>query len=233
MNYTIQSGVGLDGLLDLELMGWEGAGWGKVCLRSGWDSDLGEGQYGFVVDGMSVLYDTLASASFSFTVLPRVSSSVSPSPSPSPSGSCTPDLWDDSPVSVYGVEIFPGGLTFLPSSLRSSPLHITTKALSPCSIIEMSKDILSPSMIRWTFVSPIPVGLVGVDPNDWTNGTQMVIPQEILEDREAFPPNEGVGIQVNVTFELDESEGGGVVSFLADTFVQFLYSPVEVVTTPR
>ena len=230
MTYTVSSGGGglMVTLLELESTGWEGAGWGKVCLLAGWGEELGEGDYGFVVEGVSNLYRTMAFTSFSFTVLPPLSSTSSPSPSPS---SCSPNLWDPSSLSIYGIQTFPSGLTFLPSSLRSNPFHITTKSLSPCNSIQMSKDILPPAKIDWAFLDPIPLELNGVDPNDWANGTQLVIPESILLNRQAFPPNEPVGLQVNATFRVEES--GKMVSFLAETYVQFLYAPVDVVTTPR
>ena len=48
----------------------------------------------------------------------------------------------------------------------------------------MSKDILAPAQFSWEFVGSVPEGLDDVDPNDWAVGTRLVIPSDVLVDRE-------------------------------------------------
>ena len=185
----------LEGLFEWEEVGWVGAGWGEVCVED-WGRLLegeGEREFSFTVEGTSVLFGTVAQVNQSFIVsLPSSSSSSSRQVS-----SCSPSLWDSSPLSLYGIQTYPSGLSLLPPSLRTSPLSITAKALCPCSSVGMSKDILAPFTFNWTFMDPIPNGLADVDANDWANGGLLVMPKMFLEDRGAFPMNQPVGIQVN------------------------------------
>ena len=217
VEYEILSGD-LEGVLEFESLGWVGMGKGELCVKNSSWVELDEGnQYSFEVIGRSVLFDRIASTNFSFTLLPHPSPLTRQS-----STSCDPSLWNFSPSSVYGIQTFPSGLTILPPSLRSYPLVINAKALSPCSQIGMSKDILAPSSIVWRFDEAIPEGLVGQNPNDWANGTQMVVPTELLLDRGAFPPNVVVNLKVVADF------GGGIV-YDAELGVKFLPSPVELI----
>ena len=63
----------------------------------------------------------------------------------------------------------------------------------------MSKDILAPFEFDWAIMGPVPMGLADVDANDWAEGGLLVVPSLLMEDREAFPMNEAVGIQVGIT----------------------------------
>ena len=157
--------------------------------------DRWEEIYRIRVVGRSILFGSVASTHQSFTVFPSSSPSKSPSTLP-----CDPSLWDTSPDSLYGIQTFPSGLSLLPPSLRSSPLTIITKALSPCPSIGLSKDILAPFTFEWAFLDPIPEGLMGVDINDWADGGVLVVPSSILENRGAFPMNEPVFIGVSLSF---------------------------------
>ena len=202
MNFTVQAREDeLQRLLVLKNVGWEGAGWGEVCVED-WEEGLGEEEgekeFGFMVVGRSVLFDTTTTINQTFVVsFPPSSSSSRQLPS-----SCDASLWDPSPLSLYGIQTFPSGVTLLPPSLRSSSLTITTKALSPCIDIGMSKDILTPFNFDWEFLTPVPEGLVGVDPNNWVvgGGAVLTIPGEVLKDRESFPMNEPVAIKVIIFF---------------------------------
>ena len=183
----------LEGLLELKQEGWVGAGWAEVCIE-GWEGVLVGGEkreFTFLVEGRSVLLGSVATTNQSFTV------SLPSSPSSSRQlDSCDPSLWDSTPSSLYGIQTYPSGLSLLPPSLRSFPLTIITKALSPCTSIGMSKDILAPFSMEWNLMDPIPEGLETIDINSWANGGVLVIPSLFLEDRDAFPMNEPVGIQV-------------------------------------
>ena len=233
---VIQGDSVLVGLLEWEEQGegkWEGEGRGRLCLeKEGWDQ-LSPGEYIFGVQGISTLFGSVANASYSFTLSPSLSSSSSrfsrfsssSSSSSSRQDNCNPNLWDNSPSSLYGIQTFPSGQTLLPSSLRSLPLTITTKALSPCPQVGMSKNILAPSTLKWSFISPIPSFFDGYNISDWAQGTKLIIPMEILENRDAFPMNVPVGIRVTADFGEDQI-------YLAETYVHFLPSGVNVVTDP-
>ena len=218
------------GLLEWEKQGegkWEGEGRGKLCMeKEGWD-ELSPGEYVFGVQGTSALFGRLANSSSSFTLSPSLSSSMRTSSRSSSSrqNNCKPNLWDNSPSSLYGIQTFPSGQTLLPSSLRSVPLTITTKALSPCPQVGMSKNILPPSTLKWSFISPTPSFFDDYDISDWAQGTQLIIPVQILENRDAFPMNVPVGIRVMADFGEDQI-------YLAETYVHFLPSGVNVVTDP-
>ena len=195
VEFSVLSEQKLKRALKWENVGWEGAGWGELCIED-W-GELDEKEYTFVVEGESVLFGTVATANHSFVVSYSSSSSFPDQID----DSCSPLLWDTTP-NLYGIETYPSNLQLLPSSLRSFPFIITTKALSPCKNIGMSKDILIPMIFNWTFLDPIPDGLVGVDPNDWVleGGGIMNIPTFFLEDRGAFPLDKPVGIQVLCIF---------------------------------
>ena len=187
-------------------VGWVGAGWGKVCVKEEWEGGLGEREgeeqeYQFEVEGVSELFGTVATVNHTFIVSFPSSSSLSRQIS---DFSCAPSLWDTSPFSLYGIQTYPSGLVLLPPLLRSSTLTITTKALSPCLDIGMSKDILAQFSFDWVFLDPIPDGLVGVNANDWVTGggAVMRVPSLFLEDRRTFPMNEPVGIQVTFMYYL-------------------------------
>ena len=221
------------GLLEWEEQGegkWEGEGRGKLCMeKEGWD-ELSVGEYIFGVQGTSALFGSIANASYSMTLSPSLSSSSSRSSRfsshfSSRQNNCNPNLWDNSPSSLYGIQTFPSGQTLLPSSLRSVPLTIATKALSPCPQVGMSKNILPPSTLKWSFISPTPSFFDDYDISDWAQGTQLIIPVEILENRDAFPMNVPVGIRVTADFGDDQI-------YLAETYVHFLPSGVNVVTDP-
>ena len=194
VDFTVTSTVNnLENSLQVRKKGWEGAGWGEVCVED-W-GEVGEaGNYSFTVEGTSVLFGTVTAATHSFSL--SFSHSLSSSRQATPTTQCLPSLWDTTIPPLYGLQLYPSGHTLLPPSLRSSPLTITTKALSPCPSIGMSKDILLPFDISWSFLGPNLDIFTSVDPNDWADGGQLVIPVSFLEDREAFPMNEYVGIQV-------------------------------------
>ena len=233
---VIQGDSVLVGLLEWEEQGegkWEGEGRGKLCLESEGRDELSPGEYVFGVQGTSALFGSVVNASYSVTVSSSLSSSSSrfsrfssySSGSSSRQDNCNPNLWDNSPSSLYGIQTFPSGQTLLPSSLRSLPLTITTKALSPCPQVGMSKNILAPSTLKWSFISPTPSFFDDYNINDWAQGTKLVIPVQILENRDAFPMNVPVGIRVMADFGEDQI-------YLAETYVHFLPSGVNVVTDP-
>ena len=222
--------------LSWELVQWEGSDEGIVCLEGDEWSQLGNGDYEFVVEATSVLFGTATDASYSFSISHsdsggELSRSVGLlysdviSRQQQQNDECNPDLWNNSVSSIYGIQTFPSGQTLLPPTLRSTPLIITTKALSPCVEVGMSKNILPPSNLTWSFLPPISSGLVGVDIESWIDGTKLAIPVSYLENREAFPMNEAVGISVVADF------GEGIV-FSAETFVQFVGAGVDVITNP-
>ena len=62
-----------------------------------------------------------------------------------------------------------------------------------------------------------------MDLNNWADGTRLVIPSEVLVDREAFPPNELVRIRVNADF------GDEIGELVADLGVEFAPSAVKMV----
>ena len=184
--------------------------------------------YTFHIQGTSNLFDTTTTTSFSFTL-------SSPPPLPSSlsrqivtnrqtitnSSSCDSSLWDPSLFDVYGIQTYPSGLTLLPPSVRYSPLTITTKALSLCDENGFSKDILSPATFQWEFVSNDTNINDNVEINDWKRGTMLIIPSDILTDRDIFPPNVPRLLRVSVTFEEED------VTLLAEVSLQFLPSPIE------
>ena len=135
---------------------------------------------------------------------------------------CDPFLWDASASSLYGIQTSPSGNTIFPPSLRLVPLTITAKALSPCDQNGMSKDLLAPSNLTWEFANDV---TMGVDPNDWAHESQLVIPEEVLVNREVFPPNKPVGLFVVADF------GEGRV-FHSELSLQFLPSPIEMAVQP-
>ena len=170
--------------------------------QEGWE-ELGEGEYEMIVRGTSVLFGMSTNATYSISVSPPLSPIASRDHNPTSAhiitrqtnnNTCNPFLWDNSPLSLYGIQTFPSGSTVLPPSLRTTPLIITAKALSPCEEVGMSKDILPPSVLTWRFLDPVPEGLDGVEIDDWVVGTQLIVPVLFLEDRNAFPVNEPVGI---------------------------------------
>ena len=229
---VIQGDSVLVGLLEWEEQGkgkWEGEGRGKLCIeKEGWD-ELSPGEYIFGVQGTSTLFGSVVNASYSFTFSPSFSSSrfsrfSSHSSRSSRQDNCNPNLWDNSPSSLYGIQTFPSGQTLLPSSLRSVPLTITTKALSPCPQVGMSKNILPPSTLKWSFIVHTSF-LDSYNISDWAQGTKLIIPVQILENRDAFPMNVPVGIRVMADF-------GEHQIYLAETYVHFLPSGVNVVTDP-
>ena len=200
-------------VLLFEQMGWVGEGRGRVCIEA-WGG-LDEGKYEFELVGSSVLFGSVSNASFSFLL-----SSDAPARSFSRQIDCDPSLWDSS--SLYGIQTDPSFPPSFPPSLRSVPLTITAKALSPCPQNGMTKEILSSGNISWMFTDPVPEGLVESNANDWAQGVHFVIPPSILLDRKAFPPGESVGMKV--VAELDDE-----IAFVADTAITFLNSPVEMV----
>ena len=235
MYEVIQGNSVLVGLLVWEEEGegkWEGEGRRKVCMEKEGLEELSPGEYVIDVQGTSALFGSVANASYSFILSPssRSFSLSSHSSSFFSSSSqrdnyCNPDLWDNSPLSLYGIQTFPSGQTLLPSSLRSIPLTITAKALSPCPQIGMSKNILPPSTLEWSFISPTPSFFDNYNISDWARGTKLIIPVQILENRDAFPMKVPVGIRVTADFGEDQI-------YFAETFVHFLSSGVNVVTDP-
>ena len=198
--------MALESRLEWREVGWEGAGWGEVCMGE-WKGVVGEGgsqELSFEVVGRSKLFGTVATVTHSFTLFSpitpsrSISSSLSSRQLTGPPPNCNPTLWDSSLNSLYGIQSFPSGLTLLPSSLRSSTFSITTKALSPCSSQGISKDILHPFTFNWTFFGPIPEGLADVNPYNWSMGSKLNIPSLYMEDRRAFPLNQPVRIQIRI-----------------------------------
>ena len=229
VTYTLESeDDGLSEVMEFTRKGWLGAGRGEYCIEEeDWDTLEGGRTYTFQVTAESVLFGTSDTDTFSF-LLSSSSSSVTKRSSRSSrqTVNCDPDLWDSSPSSIFAIETFPSMNTILPPTLRSTPLTVTAKVVSPCSDVGGSKDILPPSALSWTIQDPIPSGLDGVDANDWANGTSMVIPASVLKNRASFPSNEPVRIRVTADF------GEGVTQFIAETSIQFLAAPVQFVTDP-
>ena len=198
MHFTVQSPEPtLDIALEWRDVGWVGAGWGEVCVEE-WNEVMGERRgtmekLSFEVIGRSILFGTEARSNYEFVLS---SSNRTSRHQVTSDSDCDPTLWDASADALYGIQTFPSGLKILPPSLRSSPFSISTKALSQCSSLGMSKDILPQFVFNWTFLEPIPEALADVDPNDWSLGSQLVIPSVHLENRKAFPVNEPVTIQV-------------------------------------
>ena len=89
----------------------------------------------------------------------------------------------------------------------------------------MSKNILAPSTLKWSFISPTPSFYDNLDIGDWAQGTELIIPVQTLENRDAFSMNVPVGIRVTADF-------GENQIFSAETFIHFLPSGVDVVTDP-
>ena len=73
----------------------------------------------------------------------------------------------------------------------------------------------------WEFVSNDTNINDVVEINDWKRGTMLIIPSDILTDRELFPPNVPITLRVSVTFEEED------VTFSAEVSLQFLPSPIE------
>ena len=200
--------------MNFEAIGWVGVGKANICIQG---SDWGyfePGLYSFNVEARSALFQTTTFTSFSFTLTSPQSSSFLSRQEPA---SCDPSLWDSS-TSLYGIQTFPSGHNLFPSSLRSTPLTITTKALSPCPQIGFTKDILAPASFFWEFVGSVGDGVI--DPNNWLMGTKLVIPETILKDREIFPPHLFVEMRVSVKFGDDQV-------FTSQVSIGFLPSPVE------
>ena len=109
----------------------------------------------------------------------------------------------------------------MPSSLRSVPLTVSIKALSPCFETGMSKDVLPPATFFWEFLD-INNHTNTIDPNDWQQGTILVIPRDVLSDQDIFPPNVAVALRVAADF-------GQGVTFFSDVIFEFLSSPIQMV----
>jgi len=90
----------------------------------------------------------------------------------------------------------------------------------------MTKDILAPADITWSFTGPVPAALSSFDPNDWASGTSLLIPDTDLQNRDYFPVDFAVTLEVKAEFD----EG---VTLFAETSIQFLPSPVDLVTNPE
>ena len=74
--------------------------------------DLSEGNYYFIISGRSILFDTVASSTYSFTISPSSSSrslSSSSSRQITTNITCSPTLWDSSPNTIYGIQTYPSG----------------------------------------------------------------------------------------------------------------------------
>ena len=118
VNFQIESNNNnLLNAMVLEEVGWMVAGRARVCVEGERWALLEEEQtYTFEVQGISQLFGTAASASFTF-VLSSSSSSRSitrstTSHSSRQMSSCDPSLWDESPSSLYGIQTFPSGKFF-------------------------------------------------------------------------------------------------------------------------
>ena len=223
VNYEINSeNTTLLSVLSFEpVVGWENVGEGQVCLGGGdWDVLKKDQNYTFSIEASSVLFSTSASTSFTFLLSSPSTSSLHSSTSRQTTTACNLDLWDPSPFSIYSLQTSPSGLTTLPPSLRSTPLTIAAKALSPCNQNGMIKDILPPSSYFWEFVGTISNKLQELDPNIWASGSNLIIPTTILSDRDIFPPNHAIGFRVTAYF-------GEGYELLAEVWIQFLPSPIE------
>ena len=216
--------------LKLEERGWEGEGRTRVCLLKDEEGrkreEKGEREkrdelvvgieYDFWVQGTSNLFRTTSISNISFLLSP-------PSPSPS-SSSCS--LWDPSPP-LSGIILSPSGDLSLPSSLRSFPLTLTTKALlSSCWEGEGEgeegeewrerggKDILAKGNITWMFLNGggrEEEKMGDEELQEWAReggrgegeggvSGRMVIPSSALVRRDIFPVNIAIGIRVMVDF---------------------------------
>ena len=228
IDYELMVGPDLAGQMVVMQVGWIGGGKGKVCLIGveGGEGGLqieGDRNYTFGVRGRSRLFGSVSETWFSFYVLGSDTDATPQLPSP-----CSDSLFSSSVV-PYGIVTTPSGNTFLPPSLRFLPLTITTKALSPCGVFGMAKDILTPSTIEWTFLDTSNTN-TEIDLNEWANGTSLDIPSSILQNRQIFPPNVLVPIRVTAQFfQSNNTKVGEKVTLFGDVAIGFGYSPIVMV----
>jgi len=217
----------------------------RVCIyKENW-AFFSPGSYTFDVEVLSHLFQTRGKASLTFFYAsspptfsrsnkhPAFPPPFPPSPPSLPSlpsppspprvgrqlmAGC-PSLWDSEATSIYGIESYPSGLVYLPSSVREVSFTITVKALTGCDSIDSQREILSQGDLSWELVG------VGVDANDFSSGTQLTIPSSLLSSRSAFPVGEPVGVVAKLVLE-------GDVTFEASLALLFLPGPVEIVINP-
>ena len=137
------------------------------------------------------------------------------------------ELWEDDPSSLYGVQLYPSGKIYLPSSLRSEGLTVLLKGLTPCQNSELSKELLSKGNVTWTFFD-----FPDLNANDYASGTRLFVPTSILTTN--FAPS--IFYRVGVTFIWEEDEiggggGGGRGHLTSEMSFQFLGGSVEFVLT--
>ena len=205
----------------------------RVCYGGedgdGWE-DLKAGKtYKLVVEATSELFGTVGSETFEFVFSDSSSSSPISSQKRQQSISCE-ELWEDDPSSLYGVQLYPSGKVYLPSSLRSEGLTVLLKGLTPCQNSELSKELLSKGNVTWTFFD-----VPDLNANDYSSGTRLFVPTSILTTN--FAPSIFYRVGVTFTWEEDEIGGGGGGGgegrghLTSEMSFQFLGGSVEFVLT--
>ena len=218
----------------------------RVCYGGGdgdgWEDLTAGKKYELVVEATSELFGTVGSETFEFVFLDSFSSSSSRSLIPQEVSSSSPisssqkrqqsisceELWEDNPSSLYGVQLYPSGKVYLPSSLRSEGLTVLLKGLTPCQNSELSKELLSKGNVTWIFFD-----VPDLNANDYSSGTQLFVPTSILTTN--FAPSIFYRVGVTFTWEEDEMGGGGGRGggghLTSEMSFQFLGGSVEFVLT--
>ena len=230
-NFQKSSAQLIDGGLELKT----GDSGMRLCYGGdegeGWEQLEGGTTYVLVVEATSQLFGTVGTESFEFSYSNPPSSSSSRFVSSVSSShdnnnkrqtsllSCE-QLWDNSPWSLYGLQLYPSGNNYFPASLRSKGLTVLLKGLTSCENSQITKEIVSQGNITWTFLDDVE----GLDANDFSSGTRLYIPPSVLLS--TFTPS--VVYRIGVTFEWGEEEGqGGRLS--SEMSFEFLAGGVEFV----
>ena len=195
--------------------GENGDGWGG--LEAGKTYDL-------VVEATSELFGTVGRETFEFLF-----AGASPSRSLHHRSSSTSkkrqqllsceELWEDDPASLYGLQLYPSGKVYLPSSMRSEGLTVLLKGMTPCKDSQISKELLSKGEITWTFFD-----MPDLNANNYSSGTRLFVPTSVLTT--TFAPS--TFYRVGVTFEW-KAEGGTGGRLSSEMSFQFLSGAVEFV----
>ena len=200
----------------------------RVCYgEAGWGGLEAGKMYELVVEATSELFGTVESETFEFLFAVGT-----PSPSRSlhhrssstlnkrqQSLSCE-ELWEDDPSSLYGLQMYPSGKVYLPSSMRSEGLTVLLKGMTPCQDSQISKELLSKGKITWTFFD-----MPDLNANDYSSGTRLFVPTSVLTT--TFTPS--TFYRIGVTFEWEGEEGGTGGRLSSEMSFQFLPGAVDFV----
>ena len=189
----------------------------RLCVeREDWDNFDSGSTYTLTVDATSSLFGTIGSDSLTFFVREGFSStrSVVSSAKRQQESDCA-DLWDEDPLSMYGIQTYPSGNVYLASSVRLEGLTVLLKALTPCEEVAMSREILELGSVSWEFVDH-----PNLDANEYSLGTRLFLPSSLLQEN--FAPYVPVVVDVSLTLE----EG---VFFSSSFSFQFVPGPVKFV----